>query len=299
MGTTSACRSTASLACWRQGMEANLEAERVLLEGCTGVAWELDSARFFLLYCHLYLGQMKTMATRYPLLIKDAQERGDLYALAMFRGLHSHFIYLCADNTAEGREVSHEAISRWSQAGSQVHHMWGLWSGADFDIYERRGSIAWKKIRQQWASMVAALSLKVQFTNIAMLDLRGRSALATIDEGAASGEECRRLLREAERAARRIERERTEWGPGLASLLRAGIDVRRGDPSAAMQRLRAAEERFGALEMSLHRAVAQRRLGELAGGSEGESLIAASESWMRSEGIRNPERLAYVYAPWE
>ena len=141
------------------------------------------------------------------------------------------------------------------------------------------------------------MGLHVQFTNVSMLDLRGRAALATMDERA-SPEEGRRLMDEVERTAWRIDRKRTEWGSALAELLRAGIDVHRGQTSAALRRLETTEQRLSALDMHLHRAVAQRRRGELTAGSEGETLIAASEAWMRSEGIRNPERLAYVYAPW-
>lgn len=283
---------------WKSGAASCLAAEQVFLDGCTGVPWELDSARFFSFYCDLYLGEMKTMAERYPLLVNDAQERGDLYALTMFRGLHSHFIYLCADNPQEGREVSHDAISQWSQAGSQVHFMWDLWAKSDIAIYERNGSLAWSGMQQSWAAIEASLSLHVQFSKVSMLDVRCRAALAMIDEGTSSPDERRRVLREAERAVRQIDRQRTEWGSALAELLRAGIEMRRGQKNAAVRRLEVAEQRFGALDMNLHRAVAQRRLGELAGGSEGEARIAASEAWMRSEGIRNPERLAYAYAPW-
>jgi hypothetical protein len=74
--------------------------------------------------------------------------------------------------------------------------------------------------------------------------------------------------------------------------------MRRRQKNAAIRRLEAAEQRLGAVDMNLHRAVAQRRRGELIGGSEGQALIAASETWMRAEGIRSPERLAYVFAPW-
>ncbi len=280
---------------WRSGAELSLAAEQVLLDGCTGVTWELDSARFFSFYCQNYLGEMKAMASRYPFLVKDGQERGDLYALTMFRGLHSHFIYLCADNPAEGLAVSRDGIHRWAQAGSHVHHMWELWAASDIAIYERRGWLAWVGVQERWPSMVAALSLHVQFTNVSMLDLRGRSALAAIDNEPASRED---LLREAERVVRLIEKEHTEWGDALAELLRAGIDLRREHKDSALRRLESAEQRFTSLEMNLHRAVAQRRLGELTGGDEGQQLIGASETWMRAEGIRNPERLAYVYAPW-
>ena len=283
---------------WKSGAASCLAAEQILLDGCSGVPWELDSARFFSFYCHFFLGEMKTMAVRYPLLVSDGQERGDLYALTMFRGLHSHFVYLCSDEPAEGLEVSYNAISQWSQAGSQVHLMWEVWAASDIALYQRRGSLAWAGIRQKWPTMEGALSLHVQFSKLCMLDLRGRSALGAIDEGASSADGVRRLMREAERATRRMDRERTDWGSALAELLRAGMDVRRGQKDAARRRLELAEQRLGDLDMHLHRAVARRRLGELIGGSEGASRIAASEAWMLSEGIRNPERLAYVFAPW-
>src|SRR6185436_67951 len=157
---------------------------------------------------------------------------------------------------------SRNAIRQWSQAGSQVHFMWEVWSASDIAIYERRGALAWTGVQQMWPTMEAALTLHVQFSKLSMLDLRGRSALAMIDEGAASGDECRRLLREVERMARLMDRERTDWGSALSELLRAGIDVRQGRRDAAIRRLETAEQRFVALDMNLHRAVAQRRLGE-------------------------------------
>src|ERR1051325_5975714 len=135
---------------WRRGADACRASEQVLLDGCTGVTWEIDSGRFFSFYCHYFLGEMKIMATRYPLLVHDAEERGDLYALTMFRGLHSHFIHLCDDDPAGGCEVSDDAIRRWSQAGSHIHHMWGLWAASDLAIYERRGLLAWAKGQTGW-----------------------------------------------------------------------------------------------------------------------------------------------------
>ena len=164
---------------WRRGADACRASEQVLLDGCTGVTWEIDSGRFFSFYCHYFLGEMKIMATRYPLLVHDAEERGDLYALTMFRGLHSHFIHLCDDDPAGGCEVSDDAIRRWSQAGSHIHHMWGLWAASDLAIYERRGLLAWAKVQQAWAAMETGLILRVQFSNVNMLDLRGGSTAST------------------------------------------------------------------------------------------------------------------------
>ena len=50
-------------------------------------------------------------------------------------------------------------------------------------------------------------------------------------------------------------------------------------------------------DMALHAACARRRLGELTGGDEGRTLIAAANEWMRGQEIKNPERMAAVIAP--
>jgi hypothetical protein len=49
--------------------------------------------------------------------------------------------------------------------------------------------------------------------------------------------------------------------------------------------------------MQLHAATARRQLGRLIGGSEGERLIADAESWMATQTIRDPSRIARVFAP--
>ena len=49
--------------------------------------------------------------------------------------------------------------------------------------------------------------------------------------------------------------------------------------------------------MALWHAVAKRRKGELAGGDEGDALLAAADVWLTGEGITNPERITAVFAP--
>jgi hypothetical protein len=39
------------------------------------------------------------------------------------------------------------------------------------------------------------------------------------------------------------------------------------------------------------------RRGQLRGGAEGASEVAAAEAWMRSEGIVRPDRFAAMLAP--
>jgi hypothetical protein len=49
--------------------------------------------------------------------------------------------------------------------------------------------------------------------------------------------------------------------------------------------------------MRFHAAVARRRLGALHDGERGRALVDAADTWMATQGIRNPARIARLIAP--
>jgi hypothetical protein len=83
----------------------------------------------------------------------------------------------------------------------------------------------------------------------------------------------------------------------LARVIRAAVAWQRRDHAAAVQLLGEATEQFESLEMKAHAAATRRRLGQLVGGDQGRELIEAADTWMKSQGIRNPVRMTRVYAP--
>jgi hypothetical protein len=126
-----------------------------------------------------------------------------------------------------------------------------------------------------------------------MRHLRARCALAK----AVASDDPRPYLAAAGRDARRLEREKMAWGEGLARLIRAGVAAGRGDTPGAVSRLNAAVAGLEANDMRYPAAGARRRLGALLGGDEGRALIAEVNSWMTSQGIRNPDRFTAMLAP--
>ena len=66
---------------WRNARTCLERAEGILRDRCTGVAWELDTAHTFTLWSLFYLGELAEMSRRSARLLKEAQERGDLYAV--------------------------------------------------------------------------------------------------------------------------------------------------------------------------------------------------------------------------
>jgi eukaryotic-like serine/threonine-protein kinase len=281
---------------WHKGAELLMHAEQQFLEHCTGVTWELGTARSFGLRCHQFRGDIRVMTERFPPLVRDAQERGDRY-FATNIVLFSHYVNLAADDPQKMTEEIEAAISGWSHAGFHVQHMWHLRAGVENAIYEERGMLAWTKVAQSWRAARGSLVARVQFTGIVLEELRGRAALAAAME-ATSPRERTRLVDIADRAAKRIEQERTEWGPVFSQLLRAGTAFLRGRDEQAVKLLRTVETKGEQQEMFLHVACARRRLGQLLAGDEGAALFAAGTAWMNEQGILNPDAMTRTIVPW-
>ena len=85
------------------------------------------------------------------------------------------------------------------------------------------------------------------------------------------------------------------WSNPLTEMILSGVAATRDAKSVA--HAAAATKGFEAADMALHAATARRRHGELIGGDEGKTLIEATDTWMRSEKIKNPQRFTALFAP--
>jgi hypothetical protein len=271
-------------------------AERIYRERCTGVAWELDLTHLSMLRAELYLGNVARVSSRLPVLIREALERDDLFAATSLRCRVGHVVWLAAGEPDRALEEVHAAIDQWSDRAYHLQHYFFLLAEAEVALYRGEGRIAWHLVLDRWSALRRSLVLMSQLFRIESLYLRARSALATAVSGTPTGEG-ETLLREASRAANRIEREEVQWGTPLAKLVRAGIASAEARREEASDLLTSALDVFTASDMALYAAVARRRRGELMGGDTGLALVQQADDWMRSEGIRNPSGMAAMLAP--
>ena len=239
-----------------------------------------------------YLGEIAELARRLPRFLREAEERGDLYALATMGYLSAAVALAADDPEAAGRGLA-AVMGPWTRQGYHIQHRNALWAAAHVALYRGEGRAAWELMREQWPALEGSLILRIQFVRITMRHLRARCALAA----ARGATERSPLLRATRRDARRLERERTSWGTALAQLVHAGIAATEGDPSTARERLTAAVSGFEACDMRLYAAAARRHLGQLVGGAEGHTLMTRADTWMGSQTIRNPARMAAMLAP--
>ncbi len=278
---------------WRKGLGPCEEAARILHEQCTGVMWELNTARAYVVYILYFMGEIAEMARRLPALLADAAERGNLFVLANHGTFSKPLVQLAADEPeAAGRDLD-GLMAQWSQQGFQAQHFYSLCAHTHIDLYRGDAESAWRRVRAEWPALAASLLLRVQHVRIFSHECRARAALAMAARAADPGP----FLAVAERDVRRLEPEQVPYPDALARLLRAGLAAVRRDHDATVSLLREAVDGLEAVEMRLYAAAARRRLGELVGGDEGRALIGQADAWLAAQGVRDAGRMAAMLTP--
>jgi hypothetical protein len=284
---------------WAEGHARCERAEAMFRDRCTGVAWEIDTMRWFSMWSMAYLGKLAELGRRVPDRLREAEERGNLYANVCWSTGLASLVLLAKDAPAEARARSGDALARWSQRTFHVEHWWAMLGDRQVDLYEGHGAAAWDRVLVEWPRLDASLlRLGVQLTLLEALHLRGRCALARA-RSAPPGER-QDLLAEAERDARRMLKEEQPWSTPLAGLLEAGVAALRGHAGTARHRLAQAARGLEAADMALYAAAARFRLGQVEGGDAGRAARQEAEAWLRREGVAAPARFVGMLAPgWE
>jgi tetratricopeptide (TPR) repeat protein len=268
-------------------------AEAIFRDRCTGVIWELDTARIFCLWSLFYLGRLAELGIRCQEIFNEARDRGDRYMLATPGPFVGTVVRLAEDDVDGARRFAGEALGQWSHQGFHIQHLNFYYGSLYIDSYAGDEAAAWRRITETEPLIQSSLLLRIQQVEADVIQHTGRCAVAM----AAVSSDPRPLLNRAEKSARRLERQQLPWTSALARLIKAGAASVRGDARSAEQLLSEATHQFEAANMGLFAASARRQLGQLRGGDEGRALIEQADAWMRAQLILNPSRMASCLAP--
>lgn len=277
---------------WKESQLLSDRAERVFRERCTGVAWELATARHFSLYSLTALGEWRECARRLPALLKEAQERGDHYALTSLL-VHQAFVCLGEDRPENAAEVVNQASGLCEQHGYRLQQYHAALGEVITALYRGERRLALQIVHERWRAIKGSLLLHVQEVYLALLQLRAQASIAVARDTGPS--ERAYLLKSAERDIRRVERADMPWANAMTALLRANLAACRGRLDEAVIFLTEAERRSATVEMGHHVAMVRRRRGQILGGAEGRSLMASADAWMAGQDIKNPALLTATY----
>jgi hypothetical protein len=290
------CCGALFLGRWKDSWELGEAAEQIFREQCTGVAWELDMSHILTLRATFYLGGLRELSRRLPLLVREAQERDDLVAVQTLSVRHMYPTHLAADRAEAASLNLNDLMASAPREGFRNLHFWALSAQTEIALYAGSAGPAWSVLAEKWKPLKRSGLHRLQLYRIESWHLRARLGLALAAEAPDRSRQ-RDFLASAASDVRRIEREGTPVARGFAKLLRAGIAQSQGPLDLAPSLLREAEESFAALDMALYAAAARRRRGELLGGDEGKALVADADAWMAGQDIKNPERMAGMLAP--
>ncbi|MFN8545978.1 MAG: AAA family ATPase [Candidatus Binatia bacterium] len=271
-------------------------AERTLRAGCVGVAWELTNCHIARLWSLAYSGRITTIDSLLPELLREARDRGDLLTTASLAAFLPNILrYLATDEVDDARRQATDALVGWPGTGFLLPHYYALYSQTCVDLYAGDPATAWRRLEGTWGRLRGSMLLQFQIIRTDVTALRARTAIAlalTAEPRARA-----RLLRLAERAARRVASEDLPWCAPWAATIRAGLAFAHGDRPAARDALDGAVRGFEDAGMALLAAAARRRLGDLQDGADGAATRAAGEEWMAAQHIRAPEAMTNLLLP--
>jgi hypothetical protein len=279
---------------WNIAIGSLDRAESIFRSQCNGVSWELDSVLLFGLWARMCAGQLQDLPRRHESLIRDALQRGDVYAATNLRTGLANMLWLMADDPARARREDEEAMRNWSQRGFFIQHYHDLYAQAQIDLYNGDGWRAFQRIKDAWPLLGRSMLLQCEWPRVTMFYLRARAALmAAWEESEKSGP----LIRLAELDAARMEKHRVPWVSPLVALVRGSAFIARHQSYEAQTQLALAIRGFEETSMIGWKRACERRLGELLGGTEGKRLIRSADEWMLQNNIKNPDPFTGMLVP--
>jgi eukaryotic-like serine/threonine-protein kinase len=253
-------------------------------------------ARQYAIYSCFYLGKLREEAQRAARLLRDVEDRGDVYTIVSLRTTVFVDICLVADDPGEARHHLREGMAQWAQNGFHLQHWFAMLSEAGVELYVGDGARAYERVARDARALRRSLLLHARTVRGFTAYIRGCCAIASIDAGIDPAVR-RSRIRETRRLGRQLERERAAWGPPLAGILHALAANAAGERAEAIAWLRAAAARAERADMALHAWAARYQLGSLLGDEEGKALAAHAEQAMTAEGVRAPARIAKLFVP--
>ena len=265
----------------------------MLSDHANSLFYELTSMRLMHVWSLYYLGELREVAERVPVLLREAEEHGDRYSATNFSTGLCVAAWLVRGSPEEIRTLDEEALSRWTDRNYHLQHYWYFLGRMLIEMYEGDAQAAWRVFEEHWPSYRRSFMPRMELAHHETLSIKARAELMAagpvIDE--------KRGLAAARATARSMCRRKLPSAVGWARMIEAAVAVRSGDQAAALAALDDAERLFGQLEMNLYTQAVKWRRGELLGGDEGAALVAAARAFYENESVVRPDQLVNMLAP--
>jgi hypothetical protein len=273
-----------------------LAVEQYFLTHCRGMSWELATARSFACFSLRLAGRIRELCERFDRYTADADRAGDRFLGTNLR-TYQTIVWLVRDDVLRASKEIDGVLDAWPKDMYHIQHFFHLYARCEQALYAEKPEEAWQAISDESQRLRRSALLHVSGVRIEHAWISGRVALALAEK---VGDDARPpLLGQARRSARLLRKSEHQTGVAMGAAIEAGArwlspGVDRESGIVALDRAVATAEAAGAVLVAES---GRRWLGEIIGGRRGEELRARSNGWMANQGVRNPARIAHLYAP--
>ncbi|MEM6795919.1 MAG: hypothetical protein AAF725_18230, partial [Acidobacteriota bacterium] len=200
---------------------------------------------------------------------------------------------LCGDRP--GRAL--DALGPSAGAESATVSYQRLVAETEIAIYRGDTYRAWHALEERWGARVEPSLEASEMLRVEAWHLRGRAALAALAQRP-EGTDAPGLGKEADRAARALERIGSPWSGAAALLVRSGLESFRHEQRyGALERLQRAEARLGGLEMAQHAEAARLQRAALKPSAVSPERRERATRKFAELGVVEAQRMADLLAP--
>ena len=280
---------------WRLAHD-HLEAGlRLMRDHGVDARWEIDISEMFYLSTLYYLGELRDLMRWTPILLREAEDRGDVYAQHGIRAWRSNLAWLAMGKPEDARaHLLAVANERGDIGDFHLHDYYQLISAGAIDLYLGDGEGAINRVESTWPQLEGSQLLRVQTVNIESLFLLGRAAIAC---GHVTRKHRAARVATVRRCADELLKIEVAWSKALGTLLAAGAHHVDGNLEAAVQGYADAEVRFRSADMRFFERAVRLARGELIAGAGGASLREDGQEWMLEQGVVDPVAMSKVIIP--
>ncbi len=239
----------------------------------------------------MFLGELGELVTDAETRLRNAGDRGDLYAVTGIQGAVAHLVWLARDDAAEADRQIRQADAQWPAPGFQVPDFYVLTAQAQIDLYRGEGDRGLTRLDRRWAELTRS---KLHYVGLVRVETRRLRAMCAVQTARSASSP---LLARAERDARALSRDSLAWGRAFGAMLHGSIAAARGDDARALSCLTAAAHRFDAADMALFAAGCRVRIGDLLGGDAGAQLRDSATAVIAARGAAAPEHMVNLLCP--
>ncbi len=267
-----------------------------------GATWEMATANLMYIWAIAAMGRFADLQEVFDRDVRSAAQRGDRYTETYTR-CYGNIVWLARDRPKDAIADLDSLPWAPSKDAYLAHNYYDLRARVEHALYAGTAARAREELRGKFDAFDRSLFAKLWFMRAEAGWLRARLALSAATDADPATRAT--LLAQAERQARRLERQRPRYAPVWAALIRAGVAAQRHDDPAARQALGRALDLAEERSMGFCAAAARWRLARMSPATSSSSaqetkraeIASLCQAWMRAQGVVCPERFVEIAAP--